>query len=215
MSKFYAVKVGRIPGIYRTWQECKTQVLGFSGACYKSFPTKTAAEAFVTQYDSKRQISQTSSTIEIYTDGSHQPSKKYVGYGAYCLYNGKEFKLSGECDIKDYEVSNPTAEFLGFAAVLRTLEDGFDEAKTLAPYQFIFKIDYEGVGRWMSGEWQTRKPYIKRIKEECDDLIAKLKLNYVIEHVKGHSGNYGNEQADKLATSMEHHNNFDELLTHL
>ena len=41
--KFYAVKVGKIPGIYNTWDDCKVQVEGFPGATYKSF--KTAAEA--------------------------------------------------------------------------------------------------------------------------------------------------------------------------
>lgn len=35
--KFYAVKKGRTPGIYRNWDDCKKQVDGFSGAEYKSF----------------------------------------------------------------------------------------------------------------------------------------------------------------------------------
>ena len=38
-SKFYAVKTGRNPGIYHTWEECRKQILGFSGARYKSFAT--------------------------------------------------------------------------------------------------------------------------------------------------------------------------------
>lgn len=42
-SKFYAVRVGRTPGIYNSWDDCKAQIDGFSGATYKSF--KTAAEA--------------------------------------------------------------------------------------------------------------------------------------------------------------------------
>ncbi|MGO2723228.1 MAG: ribonuclease H1 domain-containing protein [Lactobacillus sp.] len=35
--KFYVVKKGRQPGIYRTWPEAKVQVSGYSGAEYKSF----------------------------------------------------------------------------------------------------------------------------------------------------------------------------------
>ncbi len=42
-GKFYAVKSGRTPGIYNTWDACKAQVDGYGGAIYKSF--KTAAEA--------------------------------------------------------------------------------------------------------------------------------------------------------------------------
>jgi len=38
-KKYYAVQVGRIPGIYGTWDECKAQTEGVSGAKYKSFPS--------------------------------------------------------------------------------------------------------------------------------------------------------------------------------
>lgn len=45
--KFYAVKKGRTPGIYRTWEECKKQVDGFSGAEYKSFTKITDATDYL------------------------------------------------------------------------------------------------------------------------------------------------------------------------
>ncbi|RIB26388.1 hypothetical protein C2G38_2064978 [Gigaspora rosea] len=34
---YYAVKIGRQPGIYLTWDECLAQVKGFSGSKYKKF----------------------------------------------------------------------------------------------------------------------------------------------------------------------------------
>ena len=46
-SKFYAVKKGKIPGIYNSWDDCKKMVDGFPGAVYKSFKTLEEAEAFV------------------------------------------------------------------------------------------------------------------------------------------------------------------------
>lgn len=46
-SKFYAVKQGKVPGIYRSWAECSAQVHGFSGAIYKSFPTLEEAKSFM------------------------------------------------------------------------------------------------------------------------------------------------------------------------
>lgn len=46
-TKFYAVWVGRKPGIYRTWDECATQVNGFPGAKYKAFERlEQAQQAF-------------------------------------------------------------------------------------------------------------------------------------------------------------------------
>lgn len=46
-EKFYAVKRGRKPGIYLTWEDCKAMVHGFPGAIYKSFKTKKEAEEFL------------------------------------------------------------------------------------------------------------------------------------------------------------------------
>ena len=45
--KFYAVHVGRKPGIYNTWKECEMQVKSFSGAKYKKFTTLNEAKSFV------------------------------------------------------------------------------------------------------------------------------------------------------------------------
>ena len=45
--KIYAVKKGRKPGIYRTWDEAKTQVDGFSGAEYKAFSQITDATDYL------------------------------------------------------------------------------------------------------------------------------------------------------------------------
>lgn len=43
-SKFYVVWVGRIPGIYTSWQECEAQVKEFDGAKFKSYPTELEAK---------------------------------------------------------------------------------------------------------------------------------------------------------------------------
>ena len=40
-GKFYAVKKGKVPGIYTSWDACKSMVHGFPGAVYKGFATRT------------------------------------------------------------------------------------------------------------------------------------------------------------------------------
>ena len=47
MSNYYAVKVGRTIGIYRTWDECNREVTGFKGAKYKKFNSESEALAFI------------------------------------------------------------------------------------------------------------------------------------------------------------------------
>ncbi|KAK1090750.1 hypothetical protein LTR48_007692, partial [Friedmanniomyces endolithicus] len=45
--KFYAVRVGKQPGVYHTWLECLDQVRGFPKSVFKSFPSMTEAQAFI------------------------------------------------------------------------------------------------------------------------------------------------------------------------
>ncbi|OJA21567.1 hypothetical protein AZE42_10613 [Rhizopogon vesiculosus] len=44
---YYAVRKGRIPGIYPSWEECEAQVKGFHGAAYKKLNTEREARAFI------------------------------------------------------------------------------------------------------------------------------------------------------------------------
>ena len=46
-SKFYAVKRGKIKGIFYTWADCKQMVDGYPNPVYKSFPTVEEADAFI------------------------------------------------------------------------------------------------------------------------------------------------------------------------
>ncbi|MCX6249533.1 MAG: ribonuclease H family protein [Bacteroidetes bacterium] len=43
-NKFYVVWLGRKPGIYTSWEDCRKQVEGVEGAKFKGFPTKDLAE---------------------------------------------------------------------------------------------------------------------------------------------------------------------------
>lgn len=51
-AKFYGVRIGKTPGIYRSWNECLQQVTGFPKAAYKSFSTLTEASDYVAGEDS-------------------------------------------------------------------------------------------------------------------------------------------------------------------
>jgi ribonuclease HI len=44
-NKFYTVWVGKRPGVYSGWDDCKKEVEGFNGARYKGFPTRELAES--------------------------------------------------------------------------------------------------------------------------------------------------------------------------
>lgn len=56
-TKFYVVWVGKTPGVYDSWKDCKAQIAGFPHAKYKSFNDRLSAEkafrgTFDTYYNS-------------------------------------------------------------------------------------------------------------------------------------------------------------------
>ena len=53
--KYYAVRKGRVPGIFTSWEETSKQVNGFSGAEYKSFNTVKEAEDYLNPQSSKKE----------------------------------------------------------------------------------------------------------------------------------------------------------------
>ena len=60
----------------------------------------------------------------------------------------------------------------------------------------------------MEGTWKCKASHIKKIKEKCDFLISKLSSKILIEYVPAHTGNKGNEEADKLAKNEDNFNTF-------
>jgi len=47
IRKYYAVRVGRRPGIYTSWEQCKLQTRNYSGAVFKSFVNLSDAQTFL------------------------------------------------------------------------------------------------------------------------------------------------------------------------
>lgn len=102
---FYAVRVGKIPGIYNTWDKCKEQVIGFKGAIYKKFMKLQDAQKFIdntsTTYNTRSNSFKSyirkkkknnkvyvkkPNTLYIFTDGSsvgNGSSESIAGYGIY------------------------------------------------------------------------------------------------------------------------------------
>lgn len=84
MGKFYAVFKGRKPGIYMSWNECKVQVNGFSGAIFKSFNTEQEARDFLRMgHGAKSNSAENSGRINIPSlkQNSERPKEAQTGKG--------------------------------------------------------------------------------------------------------------------------------------
>jgi len=82
---YYSVHKGFTTGIYLTWEECKKNINGFSGAIYKKFSNKEDAKYFLSYGKIKEKQIIVNDGINIYTDGSlfRLNDKCYSGYGVY------------------------------------------------------------------------------------------------------------------------------------
>lgn len=187
-SKFYAVRKGKKAGIFLTWEECKSQVDGFSGAEYKSFKTKAEAEEYC---NGGTQSAVTSCQAECYTDGSFDLSTKRYSYGVLIFHQGQEYEMSEAFDDEEMAaMRNVAGEIEGAMAAMRfCVEHGISS--------LLLHYDYEGVEKWCTGAWKCNKKGTIAYKAYYDSIKENLKV--VFHHVKGHSGVEGNERVDKLA----------------
>lgn len=196
-SNFYAVKVGKQPGIYKTWDECKEQVSGFSGAVYKGFLTKKEAEEFLSGKSAVNARANKGSSVEdvdvtIYVDGSFDADTGVYGYGFVAIFKDgtiKEF-YGANNDADTARIRNVAGEMLGAMFAVRY-------AKNKKCKSVKICHDYIGIERWAKGYWKTKNKftagyadYMKRHGKEIDILFEK---------VDAHTGVEFNERADQLA----------------
>ncbi|MCR4903574.1 MAG: ribonuclease H family protein [Butyrivibrio sp.] len=188
-QKFYAVRKGKKAGIYNSWDECKAQVDGFSGAEYKSFKTKE--EALTYMGEEVCNTKKDPDGVIAYVDGSFNIATKEFSYGMVILRDSKEFTFNKK--FYDEELSsmrNVAGEIKGAEAAMRyAIDEGLSE--------ITIYYDYAGIANWCLGAWKTNKEGTIAYKAYYDSIKDKVRIYF--EKVKGHSGDKYNDMADELA----------------
>jgi ribonuclease HI len=128
-SKFYAVWVGRMPGVYSSWEECKEQIHGYENAVYKSFPTiEQALKAFTedsNKYIGSKEFESSLSKFElelvgqpvsdgICVDGAWNTRTNEIEYQGVSLIDKKRIFHAGPFNAG----TNNIAEFLAIVHAL-------------------------------------------------------------------------------------------------
>ncbi|WPC08793.1 viroplasmin family protein [Globicatella sp. PHS-GS-PNBC-21-1553] len=220
-EKWYAVKIGRVPGIYNQWNEAEKQIKGFKGAIFKSFTKVEEAEKFM---DKEVQIdNHTLSSSEInerlneelknieerkaiaFVDGSYtnKPKEKY-SYGVIIFYleNGEVAKKSFYKAFvgKEFMQSkNVSGEIEGvIESISWALENGIKDIKIY--------YDYSGIEKWAKGEWKAESLIAKKYTGFLSQVKAEIEIKF--EHLSAHSGIKFNEEADRLAKNALVENNY-------
>lgn len=190
-GKFYAVRVGRTPGIYNSWDDCKAQTDGFPNATYKSFKTATEAAEFMGWSEGASKNVNIDLENVAYVDGSYNVATGEFSYGVVMLHNGEEHTFNKAfSDPELATMRNVAGEIKGAEAAMEyAYKNGM---KSLTIYH-----DYEGISKWPLRLWAANKEGTKAYQQYYDEIKKSVDVKFV--KVKGHSGDKYNDLADKLA----------------
>ncbi len=215
-KKFYAVKRGKITGVFDGWEACKNSVDGYPGAEYKGFSSIEEAYAFMgtqecTVYSSdtvrKESVKDAAYQgcgravgIELpgegqllaYVDGSYDDSLKKYAFG--CVFILPDGRIYAEYGNGDNEQSlqhrNVTGEMLGsMFAVKFAMKNGFEGIE--------IRYDYQGIEKWVTGEWRSKTELTRKYAEAMREWGKTIAIRF--QKVQAHSNVKYNDLADKLA----------------
>jgi ribonuclease HI len=220
-KKYYAVAVGRQPGVYTRWfgdDGAHAQVEGFKGALYKGFATLEAARAFMRTGPSeedpgsapiRRKKARPAATpagasagphskrIVIYTDGSSLGNPGPGGYGVVIPAHTKVRELSGGFR----KTTNNRMELLACIVGLKQLQ-----APSAVDLYSDSRYVVDGMTKGWARRWQ-RNGWRKSTGGKALNIDLWKRLLALCERhdvrfiwVRGHAGNPANERCDQLAT---------------
>ncbi|BHH84798.1 ribonuclease HI [Desulforhopalus sp. 52FAK] len=213
-KKFYAVASGRTQGVFTDWATTESQVKGFAGAKYKSFPTESEARAWLSDpvyaqktaksgktasKNSVPEVSIDSDDIVIYTDGGAINNPGPGGYGAVIERNGERQEYSGGFRL----TTNNRMEMTAAIVALEELGDTEQKIHLFSDSSYLVNGVQKGwAKKWKARGWKKSdgEPAVNRdLWQRLLDLLDLLDVSF--HWVKGHAGNELNERCDRLAVA--------------
>ena len=217
-KKYYAVQVGRIPGIYGTWEECKAQTDGVSGAKHKSFLSLEEAERYMCETNndnldvdvddatalSKEDLnSQVQKAIAVldeneviaFVDGSYDVTQEKSAFGAIIFSHGGNRDVLYKAFTK--QLGEEFISLRNVAAELEAVKESINWAIQYDKSKISIYYDYEGIEKWADGQWKANKAITKEYVRFIQEKRALLQIEFI--KVPAHSGVQFNEEVDAIA----------------
>jgi len=216
-KKYYAISVGRKPGIYDNWAAAEAQVKGFPKAKFKGFITETEAVSWLNnpvlrvsstrsaKHQARRPKKDTTpknDEITIYTDGGSINNPGPGGYGAVIIMDGIQQEFTGGYRL----TTNNRMELMGCIAALKNLKSPDKPVALYSDSSYVVNgINKGWAAKWRQNGWlkSDKRPAINSdLWDELLTLIARFNIRF--NWVKGHAGNPLNERCDELAVAAAH-----------
>jgi ribonuclease HI len=214
---YYAVAKGHNIGIYYFWDDCKEQVLGYSGAVYKKFNTEKEAEDYILNITSceseifeniynKYDLSEVNQFI--YTDGSCYKNDYFGSVCAIGIFYGFKNNNNISKILNDNSI-NHTNNYAELYAIIEAYESIKDELlnKKICIYtdsEYCIKCATSYGEKCNNNNWEKDIPNKELVKKIY--TVYSSTPNLLLKHIKAHTNkkdrhSIGNANADKLAYS--------------
>ena len=205
-KKIYAVKRGKITGVFNEWEACRASVEGYPGAEYKGFASEKEARAYLGDALEDKEKAGGQSRAEFladedlpqegkllaYVDGSYEDSLKKYAFG--CVFILPDGRVCTEFGNGEKEQAlkhrNVSGEMLGAMYAVKT-------AMASDFRQVELRYDYEGIEKWVTGKWRSKTELTEKYAKAMREWGTKIDIRFT--KVAAHSNVYYNELADKLA----------------
>lgn len=192
-KKYYAVRLGHKPGIYETWEACLLNTKGYKGAVYKSFTEKSEAVEWLENGIAQSEMEMPEDRLIAYVDGSYSKKVPYkYGIGVAFIRSGKVLR-----EYSSYGSEDSLLPMKNIAGEIEAARYAMMIAVDSHNTHLEIVHDYEGVGRWATGEWSTDKEGVQAYIDYYNSIKDRLVVKFT--KVKGHSDDEYNDLADKLA----------------
>ena len=215
---YYAVKKGRIPGVYRTWPEVQKQIVGFGHPIFKKFDNQEDANDFVKSYKQssitaffpKQDPQENERVLICFTDGSTLGNGQANAKGSFAVVWPYHHELNYAERV--HPATNNICEYKGVihAIIQSDLLDP-DRNMTLIVYTDSLLL-INSLTKWLPG-WKKNN-----YKKSDGEIIANLDLvktlevlitqrNVSFRHVKAHTGGTDwesiyNDKVDQMARAV-------------
>lgn len=226
-AKYYAVRRGRQPGIYRNWPETQKQVSGYPHAIYKSFMTEAEAQDFMkvsgqswpsiapavkkraAAGKSKPATTPVKAEITVYTDGG---SRNHGNVAGQHVHADDKAAWAYRIELTDtlvtdsggeWGATNNRMEIMAFLKSLERLDQlGKNDAVILyvLDSQYVLNAITKG---WLQG-WKRRGwkrsagPLVNAELWQAVDRVLPKFTHLNFNWTKGHATNDGNVFVDHL-----------------
>jgi ribonuclease HI len=222
-QKFYVVWSGRQTGVFTDWATTQRAVDKYTGARFKSFPTRAEAEQAFARGGNTRVPAKTANRqnaartpnseravthpshqfdVSIYCDGACEPNPGNAGSGVVVYRAGKLAQLW--FGLYNPMGTNNTAELNALYHALRMAEAEIEAGNTVevcSDSAYSINCIRSWAPNWEKKGWKKPGGEIKNLEiiQDCYAIYRRIEKELNLIHVAAHVGTEGNELADRMA----------------